>query len=46
VLAKIGLGSLPGDIRIERKGFHLYLPLTSGLLVSVLISLILWHLRR
>jgi hypothetical protein len=46
VLAKIGLGSLPGDIRIERKGFHLYLPLTSGLLVSVLISLILWLLRR
>jgi hypothetical protein len=35
------LGHLPGDIRIERPNFRLYLPLTSGLLVSLVVTLIL-----
>lgn len=43
---KCGLGHLPGDIRIERKGFTFYFPLTSGLLVSAVITLILWIFRR
>ncbi len=46
LLAKLGFGRLPGDIRIERDGFTLFVPLTSGLIVSVLISLILWLLRK
>jgi hypothetical protein len=46
LLAKLGLGSLPGDIRIERKGFTFYFPLTTSILVSLVISLILWILRR
>ena len=46
LLAKLGLGSLPGDIRIERKGYSFYFPITSGLVVSGLITLILWFLRR
>lgn len=46
LLAKLGLGSLPGDIRIERKGFTFYFPLTSGILVSAVVTLILWILRR
>ncbi len=46
LLAKMGLGSLPGDIRIERKGFHFYFPITSSLLISALVSLILWLFRR
>lgn len=45
-LAKIGLGHLPGDIRIERKGFVFYFPLTSGLIISVVLTLILWIFRR
>jgi hypothetical protein len=49
-LAKLGLGRLPGDIRVERDGFSFYFPLVSGLLVSVVlsaaVSLILWILRR
>ena len=44
--AKLGLGRLPGDIRIEREGYSLYIPLTTGLIVSGLISLVLWFLRR
>ena len=45
-LVKMGLGNLPGDIRIERKGFVFYFPLTSGLIVSVVLTLILWIFRR
>jgi hypothetical protein len=35
------LGNLPGDIRIERLGFTLYIPLTSMCIVSVVLSLVL-----
>ena len=45
-LDRLPLGRLPGDIVIEREKFRLYLPLTSMILVSGLISLILWLLRR
>jgi hypothetical protein len=45
-LAKLGLGSLPGDIKIERKGFTFYFPITTGILVSLVITLILWIFRR
>lgn len=46
LLAKLGLGRLPGDFRVERDGFTFYFPLTSGIIVSLLISLILWLLRK
>jgi len=46
LLAKLGLGSLPGDIRVERKGFTFYFPITTGILVSLVITLILWIFRR
>ena len=36
------LGRLPGDLRIERPGFRLYLPLTSCLLVSAVLWGALW----
>ena len=39
-------GRLPGDIRIERPGFRFYAPLASMLLVSVLLSAVLWLIRR
>jgi hypothetical protein len=45
-LSKLGLGRLPGDIRIERDGFGFYFPLTTGLIVSIVISVILWFLRK
>ncbi len=45
-LSRLGLGRLPGDIRVERDGFGFYFPLTSGLLVSALLSLVLWLLRK
>jgi len=41
--AKLGLplGRLPGDIRIEREGFSLYLPITSSILASVVLTIML-----
>lgn len=46
LLTKLGLGSLPGDIKLERKGFTFYFPLTTSIIVSLVITLILWIFRR
>lgn len=43
---KLGLGRLPGDIFIQREGFRLYLPLTSSIIVSLVVSLLFWLFRR
>lgn len=45
-LSQLPLGRLPGDLRVERPGFSFYLPITTGLLLSLLLSLLLWLLRR
>jgi len=45
-LSKLPFGRLPGDIRIEHEGFHFYFPLTTGIVLSVVISIILWIFRR
>jgi hypothetical protein len=45
-LARIGFGRLPGDILIERENFTMYVPITTGLLVSIVFSLILWLINR
>ena len=39
------LGRLPGDIRVDRPNFKFYFPLTTCLLISVVLTLILWLLR-
>jgi len=45
-LSKLPLGRLPGDIVIERENFRFYFPLTTGVLVSVLLSLVVWLFRK
>ena len=40
------LGRLPGDIIIVRPGFTLYVPITTALLISVVLSLVLWLVNR
>jgi hypothetical protein len=45
-IMKLGLGKLPGDIVIERDGFRFYFPIVTCLLISAVISLLLWLLRR
>ncbi|MBU6282651.1 DUF2905 family protein [bacterium] len=40
------LGQLPGDISIQRPGFSFYFPITTSILVSVVVSAILYLLGR
>ena len=40
------LGRLPGDIAIERDNFRFYFPLGTSILISVVLSFVLWLLRR
>ncbi len=46
LLAKLGLGRLPGDFVIERENFRIYIPLATSVLISVVLSLVLWLLNR
>ena len=46
LISKLGLGRLPGDIVIERENFRLYVPIMTSLLVSAVLSLILWLFNR
>ena len=39
------LGRLPGDIRIERENFRFYFPLVTCLLLSLVLSLVMWLVR-
>lgn len=45
-ISKLGLGRLPGDIHIQRAGFDFYFPLTTAIVISVVVSLLLWLLRK
>ncbi|MGM0593965.1 MAG: DUF2905 domain-containing protein, partial [Pseudomonadota bacterium] len=45
-LGKLPLGRLPGDIAIHRPGFKLYFPITTMVLISLLISLVVWLFRK
>lgn len=41
-----GFGNLPGDMRIEKPGFSFYMPVTSMLLASLVLSLLVWLARK
>jgi len=43
---RLGIGRLPGDIVIEREGMRIYIPLMTSLIISVVLSLILWFFGR
>ena len=45
-ITKLGLGRLPGDLRIDKPGFTLYAPFTTMIILSVVLSLVIWLLRR
>lgn len=45
-LTKLGLFRLPGDIVIEREGFRFYFPITTMIIVSVVVSLLFWLFRK
>jgi hypothetical protein len=45
-IAKLGLGRLPGDIVIERENFRFYFPITTMIIVSLLLSVVFWLFRK
>lgn len=45
-LSKVPLGRLPGDLVIKRDDFSFYFPLMTGLIVSLLVTLLLWLFRK
>jgi hypothetical protein len=45
-ISRLPLGHLPGDLVIDRPGFKLFVPFTSMILVSLVLSLVLWLVRR
>ena len=45
-LSKLGLGRLPGDIRVETENGVFFFPITTCIVISVVLSLLLWFIRR
>jgi hypothetical protein len=45
-LKKVHLFHLPGDIVIDRPGFKFFLPITTMLIVSAVLSIVAWLIRR
>jgi hypothetical protein len=46
LLSRIGLGRLPGDILIQRGNATFYFPLATSILISIVLSLLLWLFNR
>ena len=45
-LRRLPFGRLPGDIHVVREGFSFSFPVVTCILVSIVVSIILWLLRR
>lgn len=45
-LARLPIGRLPGDIIIDRPGMKVYIPITTMILASIILSIIMWILRK
>jgi hypothetical protein len=42
----LNMGRLPGDIVIERPGVHIYFPIVSCLVISLVLTLLFWVFRK
>ena len=45
-LSRLGLGRLPGDIRIETQNGVFYAPITTCVVISIILSVVIWIIRR
>jgi hypothetical protein len=45
-LQRLGLGRLPGDIHIDRDGWSFHFPIVTSVVVSLVLTLLLWIFRR
>ena len=45
-LSRLGLGRLPGDILVRREGFTFAFPIVTCIILSVVLTLVMWLMRR
>jgi hypothetical protein len=45
-LAKLPLGRLPGDIAVERENFRFYFPIATSIVISLVVSVVIWWFRK
>lgn len=45
-LSRLPFGRLPGDISIVREGFSFHFPLMTSIVISIVVSVLLWIFRR
>jgi heme/copper-type cytochrome/quinol oxidase subunit 2 len=45
-LSKLPFGRLPGDFSVERENFSFYFPLATSIVVSIVISVLVWLFRK
>ena len=45
-LSKLPLGRLPGDFVLDKPGFKFFFPLTTMIIVSIVVSILMWLFRR
>ena len=45
-LTKLGLGRLPGDIVVEREHSRFYFPITTSIIISLILTLLFWLFRK
>ena len=46
LFGRLGLGRLPGDFVFRRGNFTLYVPIVTSILLSIVLTLLLWLFRR
>jgi uncharacterized protein HemY len=45
-LIKLPIGKLPGDIIIDKPNFKIYIPITTMIIISLIVTLIIWLFRK
>ncbi|HEU4487028.1 MAG TPA: DUF2905 domain-containing protein [Povalibacter sp.] len=45
-ISRLPLGRLPGDIVVERPGFRFFMPITTMIIASLVLTLLLWLFRK
>jgi ribose/xylose/arabinose/galactoside ABC-type transport system permease subunit len=45
-LTKLGFGRLPGDIVVERENSRFYFPITTSIIISLILSILFWLFRK
>ncbi|MFK7816331.1 MAG: DUF2905 domain-containing protein [Gammaproteobacteria bacterium] len=46
LLSKLPFGRLPGDIIFKKDGFGFYLPITTMIIVSIVLSVLIWFFKK